>query len=83
MRRPRARTSIPILKIMLQLYGKVFITTGEKRLYGTTEASLTEYSVLLRGIFNSKGHEYLSCKIVITISIVYLHNGKYWLKNAR
>lgn len=44
------------------------------------EVSLTEYSVILRDIFNSKSHENLSCKILITTSIVYLHNSKCWRK---
>lgn len=48
---------------------------GGKRLCGTTEVSLTEYSVILKGIFNSKSHENLIV-IVITTSIVYLNNGK-------
>lgn len=64
----------------MQLHEKLFIQWGKKIIY--TKVSLTEYSVILRDILNLKSHKNLSSKTVITTSIVYLHNGKYWQKNA-
>ena len=48
-------------RIILQLQGKVFLTEGQKRLYIRTGVSITDYSVILRGIFNYKIQENLSC----------------------
>lgn len=52
----------------MQLHEKLFIQWGKKIIY--TKVSLTEYSVILRDIFNLKSHKNLSSKTVITTSIV-------------